>query len=298
MGLLDKFNAVEVKADDRISDYDRIFCETHQKAYDSAREVLSELKYQWEDIEKTEADILESLGKDAPYSLFIQDPLKITISDINEQLESNHEKLIGRMVSHFNRAYHVSVSQRQVEEVLLPVKPESGWRRDEDEWAQYHSTLQALALRYEDILDQILIQLDGRSFVERAVDELKERCHNAAWSSYQKTANYEVKKDILRLTRYGCKFESWLGHDRWSLHDGAKEILRGIAHFETGGFVFFPLGFSDLLGYGDQDTPLFEFTTCDKIKQLRMFKNGRVDIKFASALFAKQFAEEYLGLVF
>lgn len=298
MGLLEKFDAVKLKADDRISESDRLFCESYQKAYDTAREVLSELKYHWEAIVTTQYDALRELGDERYRNLFIHDPLEISASKIKDQLEENHKKLIGKIVSHFCSTYHVSVSEHQVREVLLPPKPESSrWNRNEEEWRQYHATLQTMALRYELIVDQVLIQLDGRSFVERAVDELKEKCHKAAWNFYQKKPDYELKKDTLRLTSYACKYESWVGRDRWCLHDGAKEILRGIAHFETGGFAFFPLGFSELLGYGNLEEPLHEFTTCDKIKQIRMFKNGRVDIKFTSELFAKQFTENYLGLV-
>lgn len=36
MDLLTKFETVEMKADTRISESDRIFCEAHQAAYDSA----------------------------------------------------------------------------------------------------------------------------------------------------------------------------------------------------------------------------------------------------------------------
>lgn len=298
MGLLEKFDAVKLKADDRISESDRLFCESYQKAYDKAREVLSELKYHWEEIEKTQDDALRELGDERYRNLFIHGPLDISCSTIEGQLEENHKKLIEKVVSHFCSTYHVSVSEHQVKEVLLPAKTSnSGWNRNEEEWRQYHAELQTMALRYEMIVDQVLIQLDGRSFVERAVDELKERCHKAAWNAYQKKPDYELKKDTLRLTRYACKYETWMGQDRWCLQDGAKQILHGIAHFETGGFAFFPLGFSELLGYGNQETPIHEFPTCNKINQLRMFKNGRVDIKFTSELFAKQFTENYLGLV-
>ena len=40
MNLLTKFENVEMKADTRISESDRIFCEAHQAAYDSARTSL------------------------------------------------------------------------------------------------------------------------------------------------------------------------------------------------------------------------------------------------------------------
>ena len=50
MDLLTKFENVEMKADTRISESDRIFCEAHQAAYDSARTSLPELGFIWDDI--------------------------------------------------------------------------------------------------------------------------------------------------------------------------------------------------------------------------------------------------------
>ena len=77
-----------------------------------------------------------------------------------------------------------------------------------------------------------------------------------------------------------------------------KEILKGIAHFETGRFALLPHGFDSLLGYRHSGSDTVEFSTCSKVSQLKMFKNGRVDIKFASEAIARQFADDYLGRVY
>lgn len=73
------------------------------------------------------------------------------------------------------------------------------------------------------------------------------------------------------------------------------EMLRArLAHYETNTFGRFPAGFSELLGYSDVSTSLLQFSTCRKLVHLRMFKNGRVDLKFKTAALAKEFAETYL----
>ena len=59
-----------------------------------------------------------------------------------------------------------------------------------------------------------------------------------------------------------------------------------------------PYGFDSLLGYRHSGSDTVEFPTCSKVIQLKMFKNGRVDIKFASAAIARQFADDYLGRVY
>lgn len=47
MSLLDKFAAVEVKNDERISDGDRRFCEIHQEAYSASLQVFKDLRGLW-----------------------------------------------------------------------------------------------------------------------------------------------------------------------------------------------------------------------------------------------------------
>lgn len=85
--------------------------------------------------------------------------------------------------------------------------------------------------------------------------------------------------------------------DQWTVQDSMKNILCGLAHYETGVHNLFPLGFSDLIGYRDSESDLVEFTTCEKVKHLKMFKNGRVDLKFTSERYAEEFIEKYLGTV-
>ena len=70
-----------------------------------------------------------------------------------------------------------------------------------------------------------------------------------------------------------------------------------MAHYETGAFELCPLGFSELLGYNRSPSNEHEFPTCKRVKGLKMFKNGRVDIRFTTETDAAEFAARYLGLV-
>ena len=75
-------------------------------------------------------------------------------------------------------------------------------------------------------------------------------------------------------------------------------MIRGIAHYETGMFSVYPHDISALLRNRHDTNPLVEFPYCSKVKQLKMFKNRRVDVKFESKAYASEFAEKYLGLVY
>lgn len=158
---------------------------------------------------------------------------------------------------------------------------------------EYHRNLRDLSLHYEDVVDQMFIQLDGLSFVERAFQELRTKCHKAAyWSN--SNAGYNRKGDTLRFGGYFCSCDERWGHEEWRLAERMQDIFTAVAHYETNTFGRFPAGFSELLGYSDVSTSQFQFPTCQKLVQLRMFKNGRVDLKFKTASIAKEFAETYL----
>lgn len=294
MNVLEKLSGVEIKPDSRISEEDRRFCSAHQQAYDAAREELSGLRQIWKDIVQHQEDILRTVATESyEWNRYIE-LSGLSSLDIRKKLEEMPEIFISRIVHYFNGKYHVSVDSEPVKNVLIPESPKYSWEKEQIH--QYHIAMRDLSLRYEDILEQIFIQLGGRTFAERAVDELKEKCHTAAWNTYRSTPDYEVKSDTIRFTSYACKFDDWLGRPRWSLNDGMKDILRAASHFETGQLEYYPSGVSALLGWDDKESSVFEFT-CDKLKQLRMFKNHRVDLKFSSKAYANQFASEYLGLV-
>ena len=182
--------------------------------------------------------------------------------------------------------------------MLLPQKPDyRAWDPDHKAEEEYHHKRQTMKLTYQQVLDQIFIQLVGRTFIERAVDEIKEACHNAVWNTYQGKQQYEVKGDTIRLLNYACSCDEWLSRTKWKATGEGKAVLRAVSHFETGVVGHYPHNIAFLLGYEDNHFSTVVFDDCEKVKQVRMFKNNRMDIKFASKDLAEQFVTEYLGRV-
>lgn len=300
MDLLEKFNALTVEADTRISPSDKDFCEKHQAAYEAAIQSFRELAFCWADMEKNQRELLADLSDvQASQMTYLASHNGPEISEgrINEHIESLHRAFISNLVRHFNSAYHVSISSGDVADNLLPEEPERSYPLHEEAIRQYHEELRTLSIRYKDIVEQIIFRLDGRSFSEQAFHELAARCHNAAWNTYQKEMRYERKKAVIRFNGYFCKVKSWSWQDEWELNDGMQDILRGVAHFETGSFSTYPAGFSCLLGYSRTPYQEHEFSTCKKVKRLKMFKSGRTDVCFSSEAFAEEFVNKYLGTV-
>lgn len=290
MGLLDKLEQVEIKADSRLPEDDLMFCETQQQAYDESRRAFREIRRYWKKALQAQKDLL---GTSSDGSLpYFGSNYRFGITDINRELEKLHSKFISELTGHFNTKYKVTISAEAIEEHLIPTEPDP-YKCDKDTNNAYHRTLRALALHYEDVVDQMFIQLDGLSFVERAFQELRTKCHKAAyWSN--SNAGYDRKGDTLRFGGYFCSCDERWGREEWRLAERMQDIFTAVAHYETNTFGRFPAGFSELLGYSDVSTSQFQFSTCQKLVHLRMFKNGRVDLKFKTAALAKEFAETYL----
>ena len=293
MGLLDKLEQVEIKADSRLPEDDLMFCETQQQAYDESRHAFREIRRQWKKALQAQKDLL---GTSSDGSLpYFGSNYRFGITDINRELEKLHSKFISELTRHFNTKYKVTISAEAIEEHLIPTEPDP-YKCDKDTSNEYHRTLRALALHYEDVVDQMFIQLDGLSFVERAFQELRTKCHKAAyWSN--SNAGYDRKGDTLRFGGYFCSCDERWGREEWRLAERMQDIFTAVAHYETNTFGRFPAGFPELLGYSDVSTSQFQFPTCQKLVHLRMFKNGRVDLKFKTAALAKEFAETYLDFL-
>ena len=233
MNLVEKINQVEIKADTRISEADRAFCERQQRAYDAAREALKELDFTWTDCISQQKMILD--GEQA-YTYYLGNDRNLKAACFRDELERLHEHFINRLTSYFARTYSVDLSAQSITERLLPSNNSKGiFEREKAEEAEaaYHNAMRELALRYTDVLDQIFIQLGGRSFQEKAFWELQQRCCSAVWNTYKNEPQYVQQKDIIHFYCHFCSCDADWTPPRWSMTDRAKNVLWGVVHFET-----------------------------------------------------------------
>lgn len=297
MNLLDKFLAVEVKAESRISKSDKHYCEVQQAAYDHGRKALKDMIKVAERFIKEQNDILESVDREV-YTNYVYDGRGgVSLTSLHDLLRKSHATFIAKIVSYFCKTYHVDLDNGVVIEHLIPKEPRYS---SKDDAKEYTEQIESLEISYKQVLDEIFVQLGGFSFQEKALNELKEKCHKEAWNSYTGKRDFEQKKAVLSFTRYACSFDSW--HEQWhkgeyeiKLADGMKDVLRAIAYFEYGLIDYIPAAFHDLLGWSWTTTETERKCFMEKVKSIKCFKNGRVDVRFTSEEYARQFADEFLG---
>jgi hypothetical protein len=187
--------------------------------------------------------------------------------------------------------YHVAVDGGDICKSILPEEPTD---RTKTEAAHYLEQIQTLTVQYQSVVEQIILRLDGRSFSEQAFHEMCERCHGAAWNISKQTPKFEVANGTIRFLNYFSNYECSVC-EWWKLTEDMREILRGAAHFETENYHTFPPGVSELLDGKSITVDFIDWPGGEKIRSLKMFKNGRVDLKFSSGELAGEFVHKYLG---
>ena len=241
------------------------------------------------------------LDGEQAYTYYLGNDRNLKATCFRDELERLHEHFINRLTSYFAHTYSVDLSAQSITERLLPSNNSKGiFEREKAEEAEaaYHKAMRELALRYTDVLDQIFIQLGGRSFQEKAFWELQQRCCSAVWNTYKNEPQYVQQKDIIHFYCHFCSCDADWTPPRWSMTDRAKSVLWGVVHFETGSYTMVPAVLSDFFSYRDVRQACTAFHGYSKLRQIRLFKNGRMDIRFASSALAEQFIDIYLSAAY
>ncbi len=90
--------------------------------------------------------------------------------------------------------------------------------------------MQSPVIRYQDVVDQIILRLNGRDFAEQAFYELYSKCHEAVWDPYQHQPRFERKKDTIQFKTCFCGYDDYLKYRKrgycpsfWAVSPFARE---------------------------------------------------------------------------
>ena len=287
MSIIEKTSPAELTAVTRISESDKKFCEAHQASYEAAIKDLHKLRQFWISIIQTQNHFLEPVEGSQPNN-YLTGGRYLNISDweISKQIHQTHIMLISKIVNYFTSVYCISISLSNVTDALLPKCPRDSWSYARDQkLEEYEQKMDTLKLNYAQIIEQIFIQTDGKDLLKQAEIELKKHCREGA--VVDGCLRYSIQKQTLQ-------FFDGISHK--SARSGTEDMLRGLAHFETGKTGDIPSDFPNLCSY-NLPFATFDCNSCQKVKKLRLYKNGRLDIRFTEEAYAVQFAKEYLGMV-
>lgn len=292
MDLLEKFAAVEIQTDSRITEADRQFFQRQQNAYQDAVTGFYQMGALWADMyAQQRAALFEPEDRKERWKtkyLSTSYWREVDPNYLMKHIFALHREFISTVVSYLNSTYYLSISSYTVEDGLLPRDPTYRSEANEINW-------QPLVLCYEDIIKLILSWFKGRTFEEQGPYELLKNCRSMAWAD-EYTANYERKKAVVKLLSGACDYGYYRGHDQWHIHDGGKYVLKALAHFEAGDLQPYPYEIKALLSDNSYLwSDLWELDGYDKLERIKLYRNGRMDIRFTSEGYARQFVSDYFG---
>lgn len=263
MNLLSKFASVKIENTSRISEEDKNYCEQQQGAYKIA---LNALLTALIALKAVVINYVKMGEYDRGYINKYDD-----IDHMEKRIKQVKNEFISNIVNYFEKTYNVTLNSTAIEK-------------------KYD-----MNVTYQDIIEEIFIQLGGFNFKEKAVKEIKEASRGTVYKDDKITVN----KGKLTIASYVYFRSSWsngleLGYN----DDKVIPLFNALSHFETDK--------TETLGYysniykelreGQKNYDIFSKYELgyNKAQSIKFFKNGKVEIVFQSMQQAEAFKREYL----
>lgn len=285
--------------DDRIDAEDKEYLECAQSAYETKLAMFRDI---WERFNK-EHDYFENeypgeIGK----SLETFAPEDFEIIDKAEALQQTFRDEIFR---HFRSKYQVfSIENKTKLDFTDPYMHYNKFLKKEVELKKLNFDKVFRIQNYNEVLDEVLEQLGDDSFMNLAVKEAKEKLLAECFNQYKKEWWITVKGSVISYRNGFGRLEEGWAKSNYKYHNpqfifrflqaysvmlfGRITAIEGVSKLMNDYFVMLD---EDEVNNGF--VPNCEGNIIEKIK---IFKNGRVDIKFQTAEQAKKFADEWCGM--
>lgn len=277
--IMNQFENVEIKNENRLCEEDLNFLEDLQEKFNNTKagfkkyiEFYRENKLY--DLEKKEIKI----SCDSLEEYFVE---KVVFREC--------EQFIYDIYNYFEKKYNLELETIEIDkDYSLRFRPEI---------AEKNLNWFMEILNYNIILDNIFNQLEGVSFKERGIQEIKNNVieRTKGWNE----TRINIKGKNLNLKDY-------LYFDRWDIDRGdykifysnesyVKNLLKLISLYENGEI---DNNFDEILKnikqFKDVTGQIFKLSY-EKVTGVKFYKNGKVQLIFNSGISALEFAKEYLN---
>lgn len=284
MSLVDKFSGFEVKNDERISAEDKAYLEKLQEIYDGTLTFYSRVEALYnEESEKYTKDVREILGT---YSAVFSNDM-----DVRKRVCGLQLGFINQIYAYFRDKYKLIINDNREKE-----------ERKYDSYKFYKDVPKEVISElyerrsYKPIVDDILSQLGGMTFDELSVLQIKDRMKKASFY-YDKwwieLKNNTIKCDSVYVSKawYDEKYTISRNEFMAVLPDALGLFIEGRSESP---YLSFMRKYSIELTEEEMKNGI-TFPDGLKLKSIKFYKKGRMDLKFEKAEYAREFAREYCG---
>jgi len=284
LSLFDSIETTQVKQMDGISNGDQEFCEKEEREYHVHNDYLEQL---------IAIPSPESKKDIHDYDAFFESTLYFAFN-------KNAVRFVGNISYYFQQTYTVTLDSDAILSTLLFPKDtnfdSSG--RHSRYYTGIYSRECCQTPNYQRVVAEIIKQLGGRSFKQKAVHEMKATFLERLTQWNENRASLKGKTIQLQgFVGYSSFFEGQLGHHEPAL----KAFYQCLFHFETGEshithecfFQDCPIVNGNNCHVKVSEPYTFHDTHFKKVRSLKFFKNGRIDVKFTTNKDAETFFNEY-----
>ena len=275
--LLSGILSVQVRNEEKITEQDRLYCQSQQdllyktlnqieKWYaifkEDAEQYRKERQFKYEDNGKVSIrDFYFHNGQD-DYSHNEFKPFNL-INDLVDKSHNANANFANRIISYFNKTYNVDVPVPKIDGQTLPM----GFRPV-----------------YQTYVDSVIEHLGGKSFRETAEEELLARFLKTVRPSRWSKVKPELKKDKITfpdIVYWDSIHLEYHGEYEFS-YDCRNKVnifCEGIA-YGSDDLINGSTGMVIGLDERNVDITQWYSLTTDNARQIKFYKNGRIDIRF------------------
>jgi len=254
--ILSKFDEIEVKNSSRISLDDQTFCEDQERNYN--------------EFIKFSNDYINYLNENSLSNTFYNS--ESLVNEMNKTRDIKKDMFISKVVNYFRDKYKVTLKSEPIQK-------------------KYD-----ISVKYDIIVDEVIEQLGGYNFIDKAEKEIKDEFKNT------------LRHDKIKLKNKKLSIESFFQTDYFSIKYGTYEVgygsdekfyklFKAMSHFlyESNENLFDNV-YSTITRQKDDDVfKTHEIIGKDIIKTLKVYKNGKIDLEFSNSDHMRKFAKDYCG---
>lgn len=285
LNILNAFENIEVKNENRISNEDLEIIKKYQKDFDNFKNTF--LQYE---------------------KFYIDNPLDAPVyrGDYNYN-DTKSCKMLEKLYENFMKdAYIFSNSIYRYFKDKYNIELENRFNKGTEYCVEYRKeesekrlNFYKNELNYNLILDDIFIQLDGFDFNSKAEQELKSSFKGIFLFPTKNYSDLKNKKVSISSFFYIDSFDKKWGRDKVSYNsrDRFNILDKVLTCFEYGTVKNSLNATMDKILNNDGDIVFTKHELIfDKIDSIKLYKNGKLDINFKSTEYARIFAKEYCDL--
>lgn len=276
---LNKLDNINVTSQDKISKEDKDYCITLNKDYDDSIKLIQNFFKQSIELYNNQKERMER-----PFIGRFDE-----IEFAEKRFTNIKEKFIGKITSYFSDKYNVKINDDQI------------IKKYKDDSSNTYNIYKEIT--YQNIVDEIMLQLDGFSFEEKSIKEVKDALYNKINTYKGMNMDIKNKKVILNSFFYIDSFDRKWGTNKLSYNsrEDMEVLFKAISHFENNTFELNKeLESIQTTITQEQNGMVFtthEFQTLNKIKSIKLYKSNRLDIEFINHELAEIFCRDYLGYI-